>query len=143
LPAGAAADATHQLVKRLTSGAEFSFALATAFEMLPACLASRASLGSAQIFEDCLVAVSLYPAWSPDQVRGLMPEGYVKLIQELAAPYQAGEHKLHVAHWVIATDGGLTSVYLTAIPSPDASPDAPALIARELLSTEERTQLGV
>jgi hypothetical protein len=143
LPANAAADATRDLVKRVTSGAEFSFALETAVEKLPECLESYSPLNAAEVFEDCLVAVSLYPAWTPDQVRALLPEGYVKLVQELAAPYQAGEHKLHVAHWVIASDGGLTSVYLTAIPNAEDQPDAPALIARELLSNEERTQLGI
>ena len=143
LSSTAQADATRRVVAQITSGTEFEYAVESVLENLPICLADQSPRSVVKQFPGTLVAVTVFPGWTPEQVRELLPDGYVALVQELAESYQQPEDKFHVAHWVFASDGSLSSVYLTIIPNPDTDKDAPALIARELLSEQERTNLGV
>jgi hypothetical protein len=143
LPNGPEANATRQVVAGITDGMEFSYAVEQVVENFSACLTDHISHSSAQLFTNILVAVTVIPAWTQEEVRSLLPNGYVSLVQDLAGPFKALEQQPHLAHWVFTSDGNLSSVYLTVIPSPDTDKDAPALIARELLSAQEREDLGV
>jgi hypothetical protein len=143
LPNRPEANATRQVVARITSGEEFTFALEQVFENIPSCLTDHTPRSNAQLFNNILVAVTVIPAWTPEEVYSLLPNGYINLVQDLAGPYKELDQQPHLVHWVFTSDGNLTSVYLTVIPSPDTDKDAPALIARELLSVQEREDLGL
>lgn len=143
LTAAAQADTTRQLIAQIMSGAEFAFAVDSMLENLPACLAEQSPRSAVRQFSGTLVAVTVFPVWMPEQVRALLPDGYIALIQELAAPFHEAGEKTPMAHWAFTSDGNLTSVYLTVIPNPETDMEAPALIARELLSPQERIDLEV
>lgn len=137
------ADTTRQVISQVISGAEFAYAVDSVLEILPICLADQSLRSTTRQFPGILVSVTVFPVWTVEQVRKLLPDGYVKLVQEIAALFQQAEAKVHVAHWVFASDGNLASAYLTVIPNPDVDRDSPALIARELLNEQERAELGV
>jgi hypothetical protein len=137
------AGTTRQVVAQIMSGEAFAYAVQVVLDSLPDCLAEKSPRSAVDQFPGVLVAVTVFPAWTAEQVRALLPHGYVKLVQELVAPFQEEAASTHVAHWAFASDGSLVSVYLTVIPNPESDKDAPALIARELLTAQERADLGV
>lgn len=137
------ADTTRQIVTQIATGEEFDYAVERVEVNLPICLAGYKPRSEVKQFPGSLVAITVFPVWTAEQVCKLLPEGYVNLVQELVAPLKDFGEKAHIAHWAFASDGNLINEYLTVIPNPDIDSDAPTLIARELLNAKERTDLGV
>jgi hypothetical protein len=118
--------------KRLTSQEVLEFALtARAYPAGPGRIGR-----CARRFGDLDVIVSLFEVTAPDQIRALVPNGYIAELMALVDGFGITPGKLDLAHWIIgraSTDD--TVAHLAFLPS---ARDITALMPWDLLSPDEQ-----
>lgn len=112
---------------------------------IPRCLSQNVHSSEAKLFSSShFIAVTVCPWLLSDEVRRNLPNGYLSLLDKTthSTPSLANLHK---AHWIFCTDGQEFNLHLTFIPSDHAFQTlrVQAIVAKELLTTAEKQQLGI
>ncbi len=136
------ADDLRLLGDQLLAADRLSFAVGSIQQNLPDALSKSKLSNASQLFTDWLVAVTVYPWLTADDVKAHLPAGYTALLNELTAPAYAEPGGSHVAHWNYCSDGRQAVVHLTLIPNPKVMRTV-AVIAEDLLTRGELGQLGM
>ena len=96
------------------------------------------------VIGDYIIAVTTCPWLKVSEVRVHMPDGYLRLMNNLTEPACRQYAGKHVAHWIYCSDGKQAAAHLSFIPNPakvDTSLTFP-ILAVDLMTQAEKAQLG-
>jgi len=137
------------------------FVVNTLKDNAPNAVKAKKSFDTEKLFTPAslFVAVTIHPWASLDEVRSHLRSGYSTLLIGMAtklAVFDSGKQQLvsmgvddvgswtHLAHWVYCTDGKETNSFLSLIPEAvNQKRTMPMIIAEELLTSNERKQMGL
>lgn len=131
------------LSAQLLAGEPLDFVLSAIERELAACLEKKTIVSDTRILPGWLLAVTICPYFPLEEIRASLPGGYLNLLNQLSAPAYHHPGKLHVAHWMYCSDGLQARLFLTFIPSPETALEGAAVAAEELLTAQEKAQLGI
>jgi len=90
---------------------------------------------------DFYCTLTAVPASEPGEIRARLGGSYSQYMNGVLA--DAEIDRLHTVHWVLALGGEHAMLHMLFIPRKDRMADLPSLLPLDLLTWEERSQLGL
>lgn len=121
-----------------------AFAVQQISSKLPDAMAREEILHEMKMFPDWFVAVTICPWLLPEEVKAHLEKGYLDLVNNLAGPAWNAPEAKNLVHWIYCFNGRQAAAHLTLMPnSKGPYRNAATVIAQDLLTPEERRQVGL
>jgi hypothetical protein len=120
-----------------------SFAVDAVHRNIPDAMLGAEIRHDSQMFPEWFVAVTVCPWLLPEEVKPHLDGGYLNLINTLSGPAVNMPGGRNILHWIYCYDGIHAAAHVSLMPNPQAPGHNPAVIAQDLLTAEERRQVGL